>query len=847
MPLVANLPLSPVNQGYAVEDAFPELPSLYAVGIHVPPGETNRLFFCGKAGVVTVVSNLAQPTATQFLDLSAKTYTVTESGLLGLAFHPGWRTNRQFFIYYSTLAEWDGTNALQQRLSRFLIDPKNPSRALPDSEIPLFSQLDPDPTHQAGDLEFGPDGYLYVSVGDGGGAWDTFGNSQKIDGGFFSGILRLDVDGRPGNLAPNPHSGMAMDRYWIPRDNPYVGATNFLGSPVITNRVRTEFWAVGLRNPFRMSFNPKTGALFANDTGQNRREEIDFILPGNNYGWVFFEGSLTWPFGIPAGTEFTGPIFEYEHDQGRVAITGGHWYFGNQHSRLSGSYIFADLGGPVGALTFNDAGRPTVNWIARSPGITDIGANPRTGDLLFSSIDDGRIRKLTFSESGEAPLPPVLSATGLFSDLRDLVPAPGLEPYVINHPFWSDLAIKRRWIGLLAGTGTIGFSNAGPWSIPTGTVFVKHFDLGTNSDPNIPARRVETRLLVRNDKGVWGASYRWRPDGSDADLVPHEGLDEDIPVFGPTDSGVVRTQAWRYPSRDECLACHNSAAGYALGFNTAQLNLKTGGEPQLNRLASLGYLSGLPPILDHLPRLAALDDPTAGIGFRVRSYLAANCAYCHLPGGPTRATWDARLTTPLTDAGIVDVPALNNLGDVYAITPTQIVFTGKPEQSAIFQRVADLEPYHMPPLGTSVVNTNAVELLRSWITGTLPQHVRYSAWQTNHFSSTTAPEAARNADPDLDGMPNELEWLLGEIPTDTARTWTVSVAAEGSELVLRFEHRAELLMQVESGNPFEPEPWSILPVAGNRFHVPATNTPAEVRLPLADGETRFFRVTVTRL
>jgi hypothetical protein len=242
-----------------------------------------------------------------------------------------------------------------------------------------------------------------------------------------------------------------------------------------------------------------------------------------------------------------------------------------------------------------------------------------------------------------------------------------------------------------------------------------------------------------------------------------------------------------------------------------------------------------------------VDDPTAAIGFRVRSYLAANCAYCHLPGGPTRATWDARLTTPLAEAGIVDVPALNNLGDVYAITPTRIVFTGKPEQSSIFQRVADLAPYHMPPLGTSVVNTNAVELLRSWITGPLTNYVRFPEWQTNHFGAVRGPDTGPAADADSDGLSNELEWLLGEDPNNPARTWTVSVAKEAGELVLRFEHRAGLLMQVETGNPFTSAPWTTVPGRANRFNLPATHLPAEVRLPLADAETRFFRVAVTRL
>ncbi len=844
VPLDANLPMSPRTKGYRLVEAFPGLPSVYATKLYSAPGDSNRLFAVGKGGLITVITNLAFPTASAFLDLSAKTFTQTESGLLGLAFHPGWRTNRQFFVYFSTLAPHGGTNALHQQVVRYLTDPNNLNRALPDTETVLLSQLDPEAGHQAGDLQFGPDGYLYVAVGDGGGAWDTFHNSQKIDGGFFSGILRLDVDSRPENLEPNPHPGINADAYRIPADNPYVGTNQFLGRSLPPETVRTEFWAVGLRNPFRMAFHPETGVLFANDTGQNRREEINRIVPGANYGWVFFEGSLLWPFGVPAGAEFTPPVFEYEHEQGKVAITAAHWYVGDRYPDLRNTYIFADLGGPIGALSAEASSPRSANWFVRQPGIVDIITDPSSGELLFSSINDGRIYRLEAFESGSDPIPDRLSQTRLFADLENLSPAPGLVPYSLNHPFWSDAAFKTRWFGLLPGTAPLQFAPTAPWVSSAGTVWVKHFELETGGAHR---RRLETRVLVRNSAGVWGATYRWKEDGTDAILVPEEGLEESMAISGQPDGTIIRNQRWRYPSRQECLGCHLPVAGFALGFNTAQLNLCIGPDHQLRKFADSGYLVGLPNSTGHLPRLVPLDDPQASVSHRVRSYLDANCAYCHQPGGPTRAQWDGRISTQLTDAGIVGVPALNNLGDVYGITPTQIVFPDKPDQSAIFRRIADLEPYHMPPLGTTVVHTNAVGLVEKWISGPAADLVPFAEWQRQRFGETNSPASQRGADPDADGLANESEWLLGENPQSSDRHWHLGVATEAGSLTFRFERRPDLIMQLETGNPFGNAPWTLVETDGNEFFSPQEPASAEIRLPLSAVENRFFRLRISRL
>ena len=245
-----------------------------------PPGETNRLFVVEKSGSIHIINNFANPTKTLFLDLTDRVDAAGEGGLLGLAFHPGYATNRLFYIFYTLQTSTAAGSGLHDRLSRFQTSPSNPGQALVGSEVPLITQFDEADNHNAGDLHFGPDGYLYVSLGDeGGGGYDFNRNSRTITKDFFSGILRIDVDKRPGNLVPNSHPASSSE-YLVPADNPFVGATSFSGVAINPSNVRTEFWAVGMRNPWRFSFDPVTGRLFSGDVGESLREEINLIAKG---------------------------------------------------------------------------------------------------------------------------------------------------------------------------------------------------------------------------------------------------------------------------------------------------------------------------------------------------------------------------------------------------------------------------------------------------------------------------------------------------------------------------------------------------------------------------------------
>jgi len=304
------------------------------VNMAVPHDGSGRLFFCQKEGKVWVVQNgklLPQP----FADVSAEMVKINpaydERGLLGMAFHPQFKKNHKLYVYYSAPVPnpVKGLNH-KARLVEFTVSASNPNAVDPKSERVLFELDHPESNHNGGQLAFGPDGYLYVGLGDGGGGGDkhgTIGNAQDL-GTLLGKILRIDVNGSP---------------YKVPADNPFVK----------TPGAKPEIWAYGLRNPWRFSFDRGTGRLFAGDVGQNLYEEVDIIRKGGNYGWRIMEGFHD--FNVPPGTnklKLIPPIHEYNHDLG-ISITGGYVYRGNAIPSLKGLYVFGDYNGKAFVLIPN--------------------------------------------------------------------------------------------------------------------------------------------------------------------------------------------------------------------------------------------------------------------------------------------------------------------------------------------------------------------------------------------------------------------------------------------------------------------------------------------------------------
>jgi len=352
-PSGVNMPLVPATKGvgYVLKDILPGLQFTNPVAVVTPPGETNRLFVVERVGRIIEIADLQNPTPNVFMDIADRVDSDWErkqvEGLSSLAFHPKFATNGRFFVTYTTTASSPSGTGNHNRLSEFRRG-ASPHSSASQSEIPMITQFDRGDGHNFNCLAFGPDGYLYIASGGEGdaGTGDDFHNSQKIDLNFFGGILRIDVDKRAGNLRPNAHPAIHSGAFSVPADNPWVGATSFNGLAVNPDNVRTEFYAVGLRNPWRFSFDPLTQEIYEGDAGQHKREEINVIVKGGNYGWSFREGSVVGAKGEPPpGLDLRPPIVEYSPGYGQFegfSITVGVVYRGQRIPSLYGAYIFGD-------------------------------------------------------------------------------------------------------------------------------------------------------------------------------------------------------------------------------------------------------------------------------------------------------------------------------------------------------------------------------------------------------------------------------------------------------------------------------------------------------------------------
>ena len=304
-------------QAMRVERAFPNLTFQSLTNLAQPDDERNHMFATEQAGRIRVFPNdQAATRAGTFLDIGGRvSQGDNEEGLLGLAFDPGYRNNGYFYVYYSA------ATPRRSVVSRFSVSQNNPNVADSQSEFVIMEIPQPFGNHNGGQLAFGPDGYLYVGLGDGGSSGDPDGNGQNTST-LLGSMLRIDVSGTSGGK-----------NYRIPPDNPFVGSGG----------AQEEIWAYGLRNPWRFSFDAHTGTLWMGDVGQNKWEEIDVVERGLNYGWKIMEGLHC--FSPGAGCDQTAlklPVAEYGHSDG-CSVTGGYVYRGRGIPSLLGAYVYADF------------------------------------------------------------------------------------------------------------------------------------------------------------------------------------------------------------------------------------------------------------------------------------------------------------------------------------------------------------------------------------------------------------------------------------------------------------------------------------------------------------------------
>ena len=325
-------------------NAFPNLSFSEPLDLQSADTVSNSIYVAEKRGTIKVFENNPEAiTAETFLDLGSIS-TTSEQGLLGFAFHPNFSLNGFFYVYYTPTSR-------VARVSRFNVLQNDSGLADAESELVILEIPQPFANHNGGQLAFGNDGFLYIAVGDGGGGGDTDGNAQNGTN-LLGNILRIDIDNTQDNL-----------NYSIPSDNPFMDESNF----------RSEIYAYGFRNPWRMSFDTQTDELWLGDVGQNSREEIDIVVPGENYGWNVFEGTECFS-GNCSGSDSVDPVFEYSHARGDRSITGGYVYRGAEKPLLVGKYVYGDF--VSGRIWAFDAANGTNSLLAETGlGIASFGTD----------------------------------------------------------------------------------------------------------------------------------------------------------------------------------------------------------------------------------------------------------------------------------------------------------------------------------------------------------------------------------------------------------------------------------------------------------------------------------------
>ncbi|GIW79506.1 MAG: hypothetical protein KatS3mg105_1313 [Gemmatales bacterium] len=697
---------------YRVQRIFPKQAFQQPVEMVHLPG-TNRICVVERLGkIYTIPTERTSGDRSLFFDGPKDVPGLT--AVYGLAFHPKFAENRFCYVcYIRKPGDPKGT-----RVCRFRVTNTDPPRIDPKSETLLLDWLSGG--HNGGSLKFGPDGYLYISTGDGTAPSppDGLDTGQDISD-LLGSILRIDVDRKENGK-----------NYAVPKDNPFVE----------TKGARPEVWAYGLRNPWRMSFDRKSGDLWVGDVGWQLWEMVYRIERGGNYGWSIMEGpQVCRPEARPGPTKILPPVFAHPRADA-ASITGGFVYHGEKLKELRGAYIYGDyVTGKVWALRYDEKNNVTVKELADTSLAIIVFYEAPDGELALLDYNAGTIHELVPNrvEFDPKQFPRKLSETGLFSSVQKHKPAPGVVPFSVNVEQWSDHALAERWVAV-PNAGTIVLNQPKgrvptDWgTFPKDTVLVKTLSLELERGKPETRRRIETQILHfhggtwRGNSGEWfGYSYVWNEDQTDADLVPANGMTLEFDVVDPDVPGGKYKRTWRIASRTECYSCHNPWAGYRLAFTVPQLNKvhDYGGirDEQLRTLQHIDLVSLPDPKTKQtkvdldpqsLPKFVNPYDETQPLEARARSYLHVNCAHCHRFGGGGNATILLRWQVELKDSNMIDVrPAQGTFG----IHRAAVIAPGDPYRSVLYYRTAKLGAGRMPYLGSRIVDEHGIRLLRDWI------------------------------------------------------------------------------------------------------------------------------------
>ena len=699
-----------------LENIYPNLPVFqFPIAMMQAPNNATRWYVVEKAGRIKMFADSPSvASVTTVLDITGRVNVniadaLDERGLLGLAFHPDFANSRRIYVNYVHAAEAAGYRDTS-RISEFTLSGDGITFDA-NSERVILRVHQPADNHNGGNLMFGPDGYLYIGMGDGGDANDDHdlptpssdGNAQNLRV-LLGKMLRINVNGATGTTP-----------YSIPADNPFAGNA-LCNAGGISSQSCPEIFAWGLRNPWRWSFDGNTGELWVGDVMQGENEEINVVVRGGNYGWPCKEGNGAFTNnpvpGVCSGLTMIDPIAQTQRGSGGNSVTGGYVYRGPTTGDVNGKYIFADFGsGFIAAVDRTQSPSATINCgsntaacrTLRAPdyaeNISSFAQSP-AGELYALRYGAGRVARLAFSQTGGAggsAIPTSLLATGCVDTNSPTQPASGLIPYAPNAPFWSDGAQKLRWLALPNGQ-TMSVGADGDFNFPNGAVLMKNFRLAN--------QLIETRLFMKHTDGAWaGYSYEWNDAQTDATLV------------AASKTRSIAGQSWLFPSGTQCLQCHTAAAGFSLSIETAQLNgdllYPTG--RTANQLTTLNAINVLttPVVVDaSTPKYHDPSGASGTLNERARAYLHSNCSQCHRPGTSVPVNIDLRYSASLAQTNACNVdPSAGALG----IPNAKIITPGSASASVLAARINRRDASGMPPLASSIVDAAGVQLINDWI------------------------------------------------------------------------------------------------------------------------------------
>ena len=731
---------------WELEDPFPEISIASPLRILDFPGVEDFMVLNKLGEIWGIIENTQSKRL--LLDIKDRAFKKGESGCVGMALHPkfgnaSFPDKQEIYVFYRHKPDPDTwSDKGFNRVSKFKWNDQVSAFDKNSEEI-LIQQYDRSTWHNGGAMFFDKDGYLFISFGDEGAEEFQTVSTQRLDGGLFSGIIRIDVDNDPsrshpirrqpvsfGSPPPSDWGETFTQGYSIPDDNPWIDEQG---------NILEEFYAIGVRSPFSVTYDSEKNEIWLADVGSAVEEEISLVEKADNLQWPYVEGKVqSAVHEKPAN--YTGnekpAFFSYDRSVG-FCIIGGGIYRGTKFPYLNEKYLFADFAnGKLMALTNNGSfEEPTKEILIgnlagqdvtfpEEPGITGIHVQ-KNGDIYLTIIGDNyfesaRIFRLKRKTLVADP-PLLLSELGVFSDLENLIPIEGLLPYNVNVPLWSDRAKKQRWIALPndgsfdSSNEKINFNSTSEWTFQEGTVFVKHFGLPLSEAEDAEIRPLETRFfIIGKGNDNYGLTYKWNAAGTDAVLLGG-GSSETYLVedkFGETYS-----QTWDYPGRDQCLSCHNENAKHVLGVNTHQLNgsfYYPEIQQELNQLEFFNHLGVFQRDIGAATQYLKsyhIEDASVALEKRIRSYLAANCGPCHQSGVVPMVDLNLKFNLPLHLTNMVNAPTQSQASKV----GRSIVLPGDHSSSELWIRDASISNSRMPPIGRHLLDQTYIDSLAKWI------------------------------------------------------------------------------------------------------------------------------------